>query len=182
MTLSEEEKSKIEEEESYRTQVRGNAGNRRKGLGCFTILLIVFVGIPLLATFLISAINPARYSNNSNQTPIPTQILTPTTTQNKVDTEAVVDETNSKETRILQEQKAIAESLTKTALDLIANDRVQEAMNLYNGRWNELTKLRGEILYDKELTDAQKENIDRALKGEQEGITNILSKYQQVYQ
>lgn len=58
---------------------------------------------------------------------------------------------------------------------------MSEAIALYNTRWNEFAKLRVEILYDKELTDAQKKNIDNALKVEQESITSILSKYEQLY-
>lgn len=78
MPLTEEEKRKIEEEERYRTQVSGASGSRKKGPGCFTILLIIFVGIPLLATFFILAVNPAKNSNDSKQTNLPTP--TPTTT------------------------------------------------------------------------------------------------------
>jgi len=53
---------------------------------------------------------------------------------------------------------------------------MSKAIALYNARWNELAKLRVEIIYDKEFTDAQKKNIDKALEVEQEGITSILSK------
>ncbi len=78
MSLTEEEKKKIEEEEAYRAQTRSVPGNRKKGPGCFIILLIIIVGIPLLATFFFTVINPAKFTNDSKQTTVSTP--TPTTT------------------------------------------------------------------------------------------------------
>jgi len=82
---------------------------------------------------------------------------------------------------ILKEQKVKAESLTKMAVSLIAADKITEAIDLYNARWQELAKLRVEIIYNNVLTDVEKKNIDGALKTEQESITIILSKYDQLY-
>lgn len=86
MSLTEEEKRKIEEEEKYRTQVKSGIGSKKKGPGCFTILLIVFVGIPLLATFFFTVINPAKFTNDSKQTTVSTP--TPTTISTTEEEEA----------------------------------------------------------------------------------------------
>lgn len=78
MPLTEEEKQKIEEEEKYRAQVKGEVSSKKKRPGCLTILLIIFVGIPLLATFFFTVINPSKFINDSKQTTVSTP--TPTTT------------------------------------------------------------------------------------------------------
>jgi len=172
MALSEEEQYRLQVREKYKQDLG------KKGMPKWLKIGLLILGTIFVFNALSTVIALVRDSGKSNS--ITTVAPSPTSFQSQSITPIIKEDT--KETKILQEQKAIAENLTKTALDLIANDRVQEAMNLYNDRWGELTKLRGEILYDKELTDAQKKNIDRALKGEQESITNILSKYQQVYQ
>lgn len=170
----------LNEEEQYRLQVREKYKQElgEKGMPKWLKIGLLILGIIFVFNALSTITALVKDSGKSN----PITAVTPSPTSYQSQSITPVIEDDAKETKILQEQKTIAENLTKTALDLIANDRVQEAMNLYNDRWSELTKLRGEILYDKDLTDAQKKNIDRALKGEQEGITNILSKYQQVYQ
>lgn len=94
MPLTDEEKNKIVEEERYRAQVKSGVSSEKKGPGCFTILLIIFVGIPLLATFLFTVINPAKFINDSKQTsiPTPTQIQTPTSqTEEKTQIQQVVN-------------------------------------------------------------------------------------------
>ena len=106
------------------------------------------------------------FSSNGNGEPI--QLETNQSEQNKA-------------MRILQEQKERAEETTRTAVNLITEDKMSEIVALYNDRWNEIAQLRVDVMYDKELTGAEKKNIDQALEVEQEGITNILSKYQQLY-
>lgn len=94
MPLTEEEKRKIEEEEKYRTQVKSVASGKKKGPGCFTILLIIFVGIPLVATFLFTVINPAKFINDSKQTTVstPNQIETPIPSlEKKTETKQIVN-------------------------------------------------------------------------------------------
>lgn len=177
--IEEEEayRAKIREEEQYRVQIRGDQYKKKGSLSLLKIFLLIFIGAPFLYGFISSFTGAVKKADEYRTTNTP-----PSVTQNKTVATPITEENNSKEVRILQEQKAKAENTTKTALNLISEDKIEEAMALYNDRWSELTKLRGEILYDKELTDAQKKNIDKALQGEQESITRILSKYQQTYQ
>lgn len=91
------------------------------------------------------------------------------------------EETETKEMKILREQKAIGENITKTATNLITENKMSELKTLYKDRWDELAKLRADILYDKDLSDAEKKNIGNALKLDQEGVTSVLSKYEQLY-
>lgn len=79
MALTETQKQSIVEEEAYRAQIRGVSENKKKGIGCGTILLII-IGLPLLLAFMLIAINPAKYSDDSKQmsTSTSAQIPTPT--------------------------------------------------------------------------------------------------------
>lgn len=45
---------------------------------------------------------------------------------------------SSKEIRILQEQKAASETLTRQAVELIKENRIAEVRRLYKSRWDEL--------------------------------------------
>lgn len=133
-------------------------------LGGITLTLFIIIGVTTKPT--IKSISEQKAETIMSKS----TSITPTT---------IIE--SQKEIKILQEQKAKSENLTKTAVNLIAEDKMSEAIALYNARWSELAKLRVEILYDKELIDAQKKNIDNPLKVEQEGIANILSKYEQLY-
>ncbi len=84
--------------------------------------------------------------------------------------------TSTKEIKILQEQKAASESVTRQAVELIKENRIAEVRQLYRTRWNELATLRTNIALDGDLTPAEKQNIEQALRGEQEAITETLSK------
>lgn len=88
----------------------------------------------------------------------------------------------SKEARILQGEKTAAENLTRLAVELIKENRMPEVRQLYKARWNELATLRTNIAFDGELSAAEKQNIDWALRSDQEGITDVLGKYDQVYE
>jgi hypothetical protein len=87
----------------------------------------------------------------------------------------------SKEYSILQEQKAASENLTRRSVELIKENRITEVRQLYKSRWNELATLRTNIVLDHDLTAAEKQNIDRALRSDQEAITEVLGKYDQLY-
>ena len=77
MNLSDEDKKQIEEEEAYRKQVREQEnyrtqlhGNKKKGISWGTIiliLLVIFVAFPVLGAIILIKINPAKYSNDSEQ-------------------------------------------------------------------------------------------------------------------
>jgi hypothetical protein len=84
--------------------------------------------------------------------------------------------TSSKELRILQEQKAASESLTRHAVELIKENRIAEVRQLYKNRWDELATLRTNVTFDSDLTAAEKQNIEQALRGEQEAVTETLTK------
>lgn len=88
---------------------------------------------------------------------------------------------SSKELKILQEQKDASEHVTRRAVELIKENRMTEVRQLYKNRWNELAILRTNIIFDTDLNTAEKQNIDKALRGEQEGITEILAKYERLY-
>jgi hypothetical protein len=88
----------------------------------------------------------------------------------------------SKEYRILKEQRAALENLTRRAVELIKENRMPEVRQLYKSRWNELATLRRDIALDHDLTAAEKQNIDAALRSDQEAITEVLDKYDQLYE
>lgn len=143
------------------------------------IIITVVIGI----MFISALANEPKSSTTTKplmSTPTPKAEETKTE-ESKPAEQPKAEETENKEMNILQEQKTKAENTTRTATSLITEDKMSEAMALYNERWNELAKLRVEILYDNDLSDAQKKNIDNALKTEQESITNILSMYEQLY-
>lgn len=133
-------------------------------LGGITLALFILIGITTKPT--VKSISEQKTETIISES----TSITPT---------IIID--SQKEIKILQEQKAKSENLTKTAVNLITENKMSEAISLYNARWNELAKLRIEIIYDKELTEPQKKNIDNALKVDQEGITSILSQYEQLY-
>ena len=83
---------------------------------------------------------------------------------------------SSKEIRILQEQKAASETLTRQAVELIKENRIAEVRQLYKKRWDELATLRTNVTFDRDLTAAEKQNIELALRGEQEAVTETLTK------
>lgn len=87
----------------------------------------------------------------------------------------------SKAVRILREQKAASEGLTRQAVDLIKANRMTEVRQLYKERWNEIATVRTNIIYDKELSDTDKKRIDDALRSEQEAINAVLAKYDKLY-
>ena len=89
--------------------------------------------------------------------------------------------TPDKETQILQEQKTASENLTRQAVELIKANRMSEVRQLYKTRWNELATVRANVALDHDLTVAQKQNIDRALREDQEAVTDVLDKYDRVY-
>ena len=82
---------------------------------------------------------------------------------------------------IIQAQKQKNEQMTRTAAGLVAEDKVEEAMGVINTRWQELTGLRVDILYDDNLTKTEKETLDDLFRKEQEGLTRILSQYEELY-
>jgi hypothetical protein len=88
---------------------------------------------------------------------------------------------SSKEVKILQEQKDASDNVTRRAVELIKENRITEVRQLYKNRWNELATLRTSINLDSDLNTAEKQNIEQALRGEQEGITEILAKYERLY-
>ncbi len=88
---------------------------------------------------------------------------------------------SGKEVSILQEQKTASEDVTRRAVELIKENRMPEVRQLYKNRWNELATLRTNVTFDSDLTAAEKQNIERALRGEQDGITGILAKYERLY-
>ena len=88
----------------------------------------------------------------------------------------------SKEQSILQEQKTASEDLTHRSVELIKEHRMAEVRQLYKSRWGELATLRANIAFDNDLTAAEKDNIDRALRNDQEAITAVLEKYDQLYE
>lgn len=136
-------------------------------------LLIILVGIFSPAGKKSFQEGNQKANEAVNGTPSPTQQTLKETVTPTVD--------GQRELKILQEQKAKAETLDKTAVNLITQNKIADAIALYKARWDELAKLRVDIIYDKELTDAQKKNIDSALKVDQEGVTSIISKYEQLY-
>jgi hypothetical protein len=83
---------------------------------------------------------------------------------------------SSKEIEILQEQKAASENVTRRAVKLIKENRIPEVRQLYKNRWDELAMLRTNISSDGSLIAEEKQNIDQALRGEQEAITETLAK------
>jgi hypothetical protein len=87
----------------------------------------------------------------------------------------------TKELRILQEQKTASENLTRRAVELIKANRMSEVRQLYKDRWNELATLRTNVTFDRELTAAEKENIERTLRADQEAITELIAKYDRLY-
>jgi hypothetical protein len=87
----------------------------------------------------------------------------------------------SKEYSILKEQRSASEDLTRRAVELIKENRMSEVRHLYKTRWNELATVRANIALDHDLTAAEKDNIDRALRSDQEAISAVLEKYDQLY-
>jgi hypothetical protein len=87
----------------------------------------------------------------------------------------------NKELQILQEQKTASENLTRQAVELIKANRMSDVRQLYKTRWNELATVRANVALDHDLTVAQKQNIDRALREDQEAITAVLDKYDRAY-
>jgi predicted transcriptional regulator len=87
----------------------------------------------------------------------------------------------SKEYRILQEQKTASENLTRRSVELIKENRMSEVRQVYKSRWNELATLRTNNALAHDLTAAEKQNIDQALRSDQEAITEVLEKYNQLY-
>ncbi len=65
MSLTEEQKNKIEEEEAYRSQLRVKP-EKKKGIGCLGITLIL-MGIGIFSSIVISAINPAGQIERAKQ-------------------------------------------------------------------------------------------------------------------
>jgi hypothetical protein len=86
-----------------------------------------------------------------------------------------------KAVRILREQKAASEELTRHAVELIKANQMPDVRKLYKKRWNEIATLRTNIVFDRELTAADKKNIDDALRTEQEAINAVLAKYEGLY-
>lgn len=172
MVLNETDKQKIEEKERYGENLRKNF---KKASWWKKWWFLVFTVVALL---IVMGTIGSKDQSKPTYTPTPTPPATEVNTPKPTVTPTLDVQ---KEMKILQEQKAKGENLTKTAVNLITENKMSEAIALYNTRWNELAKLRVEIIYDEELTDAQKKNIDNALKADQEGITSILSKYEQLY-
>ena len=52
---------------------------------------------------------------------------------------------------------------------------------LYQSRWDELATLRTALQHNKKLDRRDKEQIDFALREEQDSITGILAKYDSLY-
>ncbi len=135
-----------------------------------TVGCLVAAGIVLVLLILCYSIGKQKESTESEYP------ITPGPVSSTVSTSSV-----SKETRILQEQKAASANLTLRAVDLIKENRKPEVRRLYKSRWNELASLRAKIVLDHDLNAAEKQNIDRALQTDQEAITEVLAKYDQMY-
>jgi len=177
MALTETEKQKIEQEELSKLNSPAPFVKPKKSLTWLWVILAILFGPSLFFGFVGSisnAINP-----NQNKA-VREQPATTSNSNSKPET-VTVSTGEQKEAQILQEQKTKAENLVKTAANLIAENKIAEAMALYNDRWSELTKLRSEVLFDTELTASQRENVGTALKTEQEGIAKVLSVYQKLY-
>lgn len=82
---------------------------------------------------------------------------------------------------ILAEQKARSEEIDRQAVDLITQNKMVQARKLYKGRWNELAKLRLAVVHDAALTPYDRKRVDNALQADQEGVTAVLAKYEQLY-
>lgn len=65
MVLSEEQKKKIEEEEAYRAEVRVNP-KKKKGIGCFGLIGILFV-LGILYSVFIFVVNPSGRIERAKQ-------------------------------------------------------------------------------------------------------------------
>ena len=103
----------------------------------------------------------------------------PENTEDKASSPGEVED--SKVYAILVEQKQKAEETTRGAVELITQNKIQEARNLIDNRWKELAKLRVDILYDDSLAKSEKELLDSVFKEEQESLTRILSVYEELY-
>lgn len=68
MAISEEQKKKIEEEEVYRAELRGNS-KKKKGIGCLGWLGILFV-IGIVGSGMASTFNPAKQLKNATSNSI----------------------------------------------------------------------------------------------------------------
>lgn len=93
---------------------------------------------------------------------------------------SVVATDSSKSIRILREQQTKSDNLTRQSAELISSGRLSEARQLFKNRWNELTTVRTNVALDRDLSKEEKENIDRALRGEQEEVARVLAKYDQL--
>ena len=82
---------------------------------------------------------------------------------------------------ILAQQKARAQEIDRQAVELITQDKMAEARKVYKARWNELAKLRLAVIQDETLTPYDRKRVDGALKADQEGVTAVLSKYDELY-
>ena len=87
----------------------------------------------------------------------------------------------TKELRILQEQKVASENMTRRAVELIKANQMAAVRQLYKDRWNELVTIRTNVALDRELTATEKENIDRALRTDQEAVAEVIAKYDRLY-
>jgi len=88
---------------------------------------------------------------------------------------------SSKAYEFLRTQKAKSEEVDKQAVELMTQDRMAQARKLYKSRWNEVAKLRLQVIQDQGFTQYEKERIGSALQTEQEGITQVLNKYEEMY-
>lgn len=66
-------------------------------------------------------------------------------------------------------------------MELIKQGRMAQIRALYKKRWDELATVRLDVAQSKELTPYDKERVDRTLKADQEGVTAVLSKHEELY-
>ena len=83
--------------------------------------------------------------------------------------------------QLLADQKARAKAVDRQAVDLITADKMNEARALYKSRWNELAQLRLSTAQDETMSQHEREQVDRAHAADQDGVTAVLNKYDEVY-
>lgn len=86
-----------------------------------------------------------------------------------------------KAVQMLHEQKARGELVNEQAVELIIQEKMSEARALYKSRWDELARIRLAVAQDEELDAHDRETVGRALKADQEGVTEILTGYEELY-
>src|SRR2546423_605852 len=81
---------------------------------------------------------------------------------------------------ILAEQKAASDTVTRHAVELLKADQMGAARKLYKDHWNDLATVRTDLLLRSDLSASDKQLVDATLKADQESVTAILSKYEEL--